>query len=112
MRKTKSLAKAPFPLPDVATHVVPAPTEGWDAISPLAVMDPKRAPILVNWVPRTGWLELREGYEYWNFLHTDAAVETLMVWRGPSSEKMFAASDSHIFDVSTLASPVSVVTGL
>ena len=39
---------------------IPAPVGGWDAINPLANMDPKYAPILINWVPpRTGWIELR-----------------------------------------------------
>lgn len=112
MRKVRSIAKAPFPQPEVAPKVVPAPTEGWDAISPLAVMDPKRAPILDNWVPRPGWLELRAGYSYYNILGTGAPTESLMVWRGPSSEKMFAASDSHVFDVSNFADPVVALSGL
>ncbi len=113
MRKVRSLQKAPFPAPDVVTKIVPAPTEGWDAISPLAVMDPKRAPILTNWVPRPGWLELRAGYSIYNILLTNAPVETLMVWRGPASEKFFASSDGHIFDVSTFAAgpfPVATVS--
>jgi hypothetical protein len=99
MRKTRSIDKTPFLAPDVETKIVPAPTDGWDAISPLAEMDPKRAPILINWVPRPGLVELRGGYIPYNSTLGTNAVETLMVWRGPSSEKMFAASGTHIFDV-------------
>jgi hypothetical protein len=90
---------------------VPVPTEGWDAISPLAAMDPKRAPILDNWVPRTGWVELRQGYQIESIV-TDLPVETLMVYR-PSggSEAMFAASGTSFYSiVAGVATPV--VTGL
>ena len=86
---------------------VPAPTEGWDAISPLAAMDPKRAPILTNWVPRPGWVELRAGFDYWANTGT-IPVESLMVYRGPNStQKLFAGSGSSIWDVSNNVSPVS-----
>ena len=49
MRKAKTTQKITYLAPDVQTKVVPAPVDGWDAISPLAEMDPKRAPILNNW---------------------------------------------------------------
>lgn len=115
MRKVtpQKLAKAPFPLPDVVTKVVPAPTEGWDAISPLASMDPKRAPVLTNWVPRPGWVELRAGFTPWSWIGTDSAVETLLIYRPPGgSQKMFAAADASIFDVSTLGQHDLAVSGL
>jgi hypothetical protein len=112
MRKVQSLAKAPFPLPDVVTKVVPAPTEGWDAISPLASMDPKRAPILDNWVPRPGWVELRAGFTPWTWVGNNNAVETLMVRRAPTGERMFAAVTTSIYEVSALGQADPVVTGL
>lgn len=104
MRKVtaQSLAKAPFPLPDVVTKVVPAPTEGWDAISPLASMDPKRAPILINWVPRPGWIELRAGYEPWSWVGVNNPVETLMIYRSPTAERMFAAAGTKIYNTTSL----------
>ena len=75
------------------------PTEGWDAISPLAAMDPKRAPILDNWVPRTGWVELRQGYSPFSIL-TSTPVETIAVRRpAAGSEAMFAASGGTIWEV-------------
>jgi hypothetical protein len=87
----------------VATHPVPVPTEGWDAISPLAAMDPKRAPILNNWVPRTGWVELRQGYALNTICGTPGSgvpVETLMVRRpGNGAEQLFAASGPAIYSI-------------
>lgn len=113
MRKATSVQKVPTPAPDVQTKVVPVPTDGWDAISPLASMDPKRAPILNNWIPRPGWVELREGYMPWTLLGLSTTpVETLMVYRALGSETMFAAAGSVIYNVSTQAAISSVVTGL
>lgn len=113
MRKATTVAKIGVPAPDVQSKVVPVPTDGWDAISPLASMDPKRAPILNNWIPRPGWVELRKGYFPWAFLGVSTTpVETLMVRRAQSGEKMFAAAGSKIYDVTTLGVPVEVVTGL
>ncbi len=101
MRKASSVEKLTMPAPDVQTKVVPAPTDGWDAISPLASMDPKRAPILNNWIPRPGWVELRDGYFPWAVLPTNVIpIETLMVYRSQGAEKMFAAGGSVIYDVS------------
>jgi hypothetical protein len=110
MRKVQNLAKASFPLPDVVTAPVPAPTEGWDAISPLAAMDPKRAPILQNWVPRPGWVELRAGYQPFCLMSASTPVESLIVWRGPSSQRMFAANNARLYEV-TSQTPVQVAAG-
>jgi hypothetical protein len=112
MRKAKSVEKVATPAPDVITKVVPVPTDGWDAISPLASMDPKRAPILINWIPRPGWVELRKGYAAWGM--TDSSpVETIMVRRAESGEQMFAASGSKIYNVSAAGNtPPVAVSGL
>lgn len=112
MRKVKSLDKVPTPAPDVITKVVPVPTDGWDAISPLASMDPKRAPILNNWIPRPGWVELRKGYFPWVLLDEIVPVETIMVRRAEGGEQMFVAAGNTIYDASTSAAPTVAVTGL
>lgn len=106
-------AKVPFLAPDVQTKVVPSPVEGWDAISPLAEMDPKRAPILNNWIPRPGYVELRGGYiPYAGTNAGSAPVESLMVYRPAGPNQMFAASGSSIFDVSNSGGGTPVRTGL
>lgn len=105
-------AKVPFLAPDVQTKVIPSPVEGWDAISPLAEMDPKRAPILNNWVPRPGYVELRGGYIPYAGTSSVAPVESLMVYRPPGTNQMFAASGSQIYDVSEPGGSTSVLSGL
>lgn len=101
-------AKVPFLAPDVLPKVIPSPVDGWDAISPLAEMDPKRAPILQNWVPRPGFVELRGGYIPWGSTGTTNPVETLLVFRSPTLEKMFAAAGSKIYDASSSGGIFSV----
>lgn len=113
MRKASTVQKIATPAPDVETKIVPAPTDGWDAISPLASMDPKRAPILNNWIPRPGWVELRNGYFPWVYFDADnVSVETLMVYRPSGAEKMFAAAGGTIYDISAAGMDTPVVTGL
>jgi hypothetical protein len=75
-------------------------------------MDPKRAPILTNWVPRPGWVELRDGYINWATTSGVVPVETLMVRRAEGGQTMFAASGGKIYDVSTIGTATPVVTGL
>jgi len=111
MRRAKTVAKVPFLAPDVETKIIPSPTDGWDQISPLAEMDPKRAPILDNFVPRPGYVEIRQGEFTWAQPDT-VPVETLMVYRDPSTEQMFAAAGSKIYDVTSYATWTTVQTGL
>lgn len=112
MKKSRTVQKVPYLAPEVVPKVIPAPTDGWDAISPLAEMDPKRAPILINWVPRPGYVELRGGYNQYNNILVSTPVESLMVRRSGSGEKMFAAAGTAIYDISTVSSASPVVTGL
>lgn len=112
MRKVRTIEKIPFLAPDVLTKIVPSPTDGWDAIAPLAAMDPKRAPILINWVPRPGWVELRGGYIPFNSTLTASAVESLIIYRSPTGEKMFAAAGTAIYDVSVSGATTVAQTGL
>lgn len=87
---------------DVAIKIVPAPVGGWDAISPLSVMDPKYAYSITNWVPRTSWVELRGGYNPWNQGLSTTPINTLMCYRpNTGTEKLFACTGSQIWDVTT-----------
>jgi hypothetical protein len=92
---------------------IPAPTGGWNASVALANMKPSDAVILDNWIPRATMVELRRGSRLWTS-GADDPVESLMAWRGPTAEELFAASGDSIYDVSTLGGTFTspVVTGL
>lgn len=90
----------------------PAPVGGWDAISPIAQMDPKRAVRLDNWFPQPDWVELRKGFRRHGDLRTALPVETLMAYQGTSTRKLFGVSDGEIYDITGGGSPSPSVVGL
>lgn len=91
---------------------IPAPIEGWDAVSPIASMSPKRAVKMINWFPQPSWVEIRKGHIRHSDVGTGEPVETLAAYQGVSSQKLFAWSDGTIFDVTAEADGAAVVTGL
>lgn len=98
---------------DVAVKIVPAPIKGWDALSPIAAMEPQYAVTLDNWVPRTGYCEIRGGYNAWAQGLSTGPINTLMTYRPASGDEMlFAAAGSTIYDVSTYGSYTASLTGL
>lgn len=82
---------------------IPPPVGGWDAISPLANMPEDRAPVLDNYIPRPGFVEVRRGHDTHGTGMGSSVVESLMVYQGLTSatSKMFAAANSKIYDVSS-----------
>jgi hypothetical protein len=113
MRKIQARPKTPFSQPETQPVPIPAPTGGWNAIDPLANMDPKYAPILINWVPRTSWIEMRAGYNAWvQGLGTNGPVETLATYKPVSGTQfLFAACGGNIYNVSNQSAPVLVRSG-
>jgi hypothetical protein len=113
MRKLQARPKAPFSQQETMPVPIPAPVGGWNAIDALANMDPKYAPILINWVPRTSWVELRAGYNAWvQGLGGNGPVETLMAYKPVSGTQfLFAASGGNFYDVSNQGMPVLVNSG-
>jgi len=102
------LGKQSYLNTDVEVKFIPAPTGGWDSISPLSMMDPQYAVILDNWIPRPSWIEPRGGSSLWTNISSQP-VETLMAYRPNSGiEQLFAATGSEIWDVSSLGAPVLV----
>ena len=79
---------------------LPAPVEGWDTSSPLAEMSPKRAIKLDNWFPQAEYVEVRSGHKLHRPTAVDNPVETLVVYNGAISSKLFAIAGGDIYDVS------------
>jgi hypothetical protein len=76
-------------------------------------MDPKRAPILVNWVCRPGFIELRGGYQPFNHTLSTSPVESLMVYRSATTERLFAAAGTKIYEAGLgIAAGTVAVSGL
>lgn len=90
---------------------VPAPTGGWDAISPLANMPRDRAYTLQNWFPEPGYIRPRRGYVVHQNALAAAPVETLMTYNGLTSSKLFAACGGKIYDATSFLAGTESATG-
>lgn len=113
MRKFRPSQKPSAWQQEVGPVVIPVPTGGWDAISPLAAMEPQYAPILDNWVPRTGFVEMRPGFTAWAQGISSDAIETLMAYRpANSTQQLFAAASSVIYDVTDVGATSVALSGL
>lgn len=85
-----------------------APVKGWNTRDPLANMASTFALTLDNWIPKTGSVEVRQGMTE-HVTALPATVESLLAWRGPSSEKLFAFCDTGIYDVTAAGAVGAVV---
>jgi len=102
---------------DVVVKVQPAPTKGWDALTPIAAMEPEYAVVLDNWVPRTGYCEIRGGSNPWCQglgLGSSPTINSLMVYRPAEQdgEELFAATAPYIYNISEYGLPVVSLSGL
>lgn len=92
------------------TASISAPLGGWNARDSLAEMSPLDAVKLENFFPTPSDLTLRKGYT----VHSSGVTgqpDTLMNYAGSSGQKLFAASGSTIYEVTT-SPAVSSLTGL
>lgn len=116
MRLTAAARRSTPNRQNIVSASLPAPTGGWDVISPLAGMDPDRAVQLQNWVPRTGYVEPRRGFREWCDTTSGEPIETLMVYFSPISgnNELFGISDGTIYDCTDYSSggTATSVTGL
>lgn len=89
---------------------VPAPVGGWNAQAAISDMPEADAVILDNWIPRPGYVECRRG----NLAITtgfSASVQSLLAWRGPTVDKLFAVSGTGVY-LSGQTTPTAVGAAL
>lgn len=82
------------------TGQLPAPYGGWNARGNLSNMPPLDAVVLDNIFPGVQEVSLRKGMVEFKTGFTDP-VHSLLVYNGPTASKLFAATDSGIFDSTT-----------
>lgn len=100
--------------PNASGNSLPPPVEGWDAVSPISDMAPKRALVLDNWFPTPQGVKVRRGRQAHASGLGGGAVESLLRYNGPTSltSKLFAATGGAIYDVTSAGYATSSVTGL
>ena len=92
------------------TASMPSPIGGWNARDSVANMDPMDAVQLINFFPTPSDVTLRKGYTK-SSTGITGAVNSLMNYAGATTQKLFAAAGSVIYDAST-STATSVLTGL
>jgi len=92
------------------TASVTAPIGGWNARDSIAEMSPTDAVTLNNFYPTPTDVQLRLGYTQYSTGIT-GQVNTLMNYSGTSSQKLFAAAGTKIYNADT-STATQVVTGL
>lgn len=88
----------PKPRPPANPTILPAPVGGWNVRDSLAVMDKLDAPLLENLYPNATDVELRGGEIDW-VTGIGTTVKTLIPFTGTTEAKLFACTDSGIYDV-------------
>lgn len=78
----------------------PAPIGGWNARDPEAAMKPSDAVWLENWWPGTADVTVRKGAAN-HATGIGGQVESLMAYSSPTAQKMFAATPTALYDVSS-----------
>lgn len=89
---------------------VPAPVGGWNARDAWADMAETDAVLLDNWYPSAGEVVSRKGIESYA-TGLGGSVESLMVYRTGSAQKMLAGANGNIWDVSSGGAGSSLGSG-
>lgn len=84
-------------------EIVKAPTKGWSANSLPVEAEEGTAVVLENWFPEATAIRPRKGHTAW-VTGVGAAVNTLMGYVSGSTQKLFAAGDGKIYDVTSSGS--------
>jgi hypothetical protein len=79
---------------------VPAPVGGWNARDSLGAMAPDDAVTLTNFLPQTTSVNLRKGYTK-HVTGITGQVETLMAYSSGSTNTLFGAATTKIYDVTS-----------
>lgn len=86
--------------PKATAMTIPAPTLGWNRRDALANMNAQDAVYLENLFPSPTSVDVRLGYSMWA-TGIPATVETIMQYSSGTSEQLFAAAGTAIYDVTT-----------
>jgi hypothetical protein len=115
--RTQSAVKRQGQARPIQTHMFPAPRAGLIANDNIANPNPESATILDNFYPTAKTVRLRRGSELHATVDTDGGtVFHLTTYEFGGTAKMFAATETEIFDVTTPVSPTAeptpAVTGM
>lgn len=105
MRQALKRKAVPAPVGRRArTETIVAPVRGWISAANRAAAPKQSAVLLENFFPTTTGIRLGGTSTLKATIGTDP-VESMFVYRSGSTEKLFAADENNIFDITTVADP-------
>lgn len=106
--------KPPKPVRRSETHIFPAPRRGWVRNENYAKHKPEGAAVLDNWFPTATGCRVRAGSR--KFATIGGTVTAILPYVNGDSWHLFAADESHLYDVTSPAdpntAPAAAVSGL
>jgi len=88
------------------TVTLPAPINGIVTSESILGLEQATAMVLDNWLPTRSGVRMRNGTKtHASISVVGDPVQSLIVYNAPTTKKLFAASASSIFDVTSVASP-------
>jgi hypothetical protein len=94
-----------------ACAIVRAPYDGWNARDAISAMKPTEAWKIINFIPGDQGLKTRPGYEVYS-TGVGVRVDTLMEYRSPTANKLFAASSGGtIYECVSTSTATNAVAG-
>jgi hypothetical protein len=93
------------------TASIPSPIGGWNARDSLGAMSPTDAVQIINWYPTPSDILLRKGYTK-HSTSLGNTVESLMNYAGPTTQKLFAAAGTKIYNSTSSGAGTEVFSGL
>lgn len=88
----------------------PAPVRGWVVSENLATSGPASARVLDNWFPTTEGIRVRGGSNKYATIASSAPAISMWTYRGASTEKLFAADATNVFDISSIGDADAIPT--
>ena len=101
---TRGFRNAPTRFDAGDTFAAPPPYGGINLRDDVSAIQPNQARFLDNWLPDSGALKVRPGFEAYASGVGSGEVETLTTFEGTGAEKMLAGANGDIFDVSSSGS--------
>jgi len=94
------------------TITIPAPVKGLNKRDPIDIMGVDEAITLVNWIPQTDALRLRQGYEEYCDLTGTNPVQTMAIWSGITGSKLIVSCGGDLYNVLSAGSGVVLTSGM
>lgn len=92
-------SKRPAKQEILSSDAWPAPVLGWNTRDSQAAMDRRYALYMDNWWPTAKTVQIRKGAQDYATGLGATPIKTMLTWNGVSSSKMYACTDTGIYDV-------------